>query len=86
MFGAKFRRRFAIFTTLIGVLGVYLVLDSRLVTGEDAYAQLGRGFEEINEAYKLLFNQYVNELKPEDLSKAAISGMLWDLDPIHLFG
>ena len=85
MFGAKFRRRFAIFTTLIGVLGVYLVLDSRLVTGEDAYTQLGRGFEEINEAYELLFNQYVNELKPEDLSKAAISGMLWDLDPYTTF-
>ena len=45
------RRRFAIFTTLIGVLCVYLVLDSRLVTGEDAYEQLGRGFDEINEAF-----------------------------------
>ncbi|MDE2801048.1 MAG: S41 family peptidase [Gemmatimonadota bacterium] len=75
------RRRFAIFITLIGVLGVYLVLDSRLVTGEDTYEQLGRGFDEINEAYRLLFNQYVDELKPGDLSKAAISGMLWDLDP-----
>ena len=81
MFGAKFRRRFAIFTTLVGVLGVYLVLDSRLVTGEDAYAQLGQGFDEINEAYRLLYNEYVNDLKPEDLSKSAISGMLWDLDP-----
>ena len=75
------RRRFAIFITLISVLGVYLVLDSRLVTGEDTYEQLGRGFDEINEAYRLLFNQYVDELKPGDLSKAAISGMLWDLDP-----
>ena len=81
MFGAKFRRRFAIFLTLIGVLSVYLVLDSRLVTGEDAYAQLGRGFDEIKEAYGLLYNEYVDELKPEDLSKSAISGMLWDLDP-----
>ena len=81
MFGAKFRRRFAIFITLIGVLGVYLVLDSRLVTGEDAYAQLGRSVDEINHAYRLLINQYVDELKPEDLSKSAISGMLWDLDP-----
>ncbi|MYK52124.1 MAG: S41 family peptidase [Gemmatimonadetes bacterium] len=79
------RRRFAIFTTLIGVLCVYLVLDSRLVTGEDTYEQLGRGFEAINEAYQLLFNEYVDELKAEDLSKAAISGMLWDLDPYTTF-
>ena len=57
------------------------MLDSRLVTGEDAYAQLGRSVDEINDAYRLLFNQYVDELKPEDLSKSAISGMLWDLDP-----
>ncbi len=85
MFGAKFRGRFVIFATLVGVLSVYLALDSRLVTGEDAYAQLGRGFDEINEAYRLLYNEYVNELKPEDLSKAAISGMLWDLDPYTSF-
>ena len=80
-----FQRRFAIFTTLIGVLSVYLVLDSRLVTGEDAYEKLGRGFDEINEAYRLLFNEYVDELEAEDLSKSAISGMLWDLDPYTTF-
>jgi len=79
------RRRLAVFTTLIGVLSVYLVLDSRLVTGEDAYAKLGRGFDEIQQAYTLLFNEYVDELKAEDLSKTAISGMLWDLDPYTTF-
>lgn len=79
------RRRFAVLTTLIGVLSVYLVLDSRLVTGEDAYAKLGRGFDEIQQAYTLLFNEYVDELKAEDLSKTAISGMLWDLDPYTTF-
>ena len=80
------RRRLAVFTILIGVLSVYLVLDSRLVTGEDAYAKVGRGFDEITEAYRLLLNEYVDELEVEDLSKAAISGMLWDLDPLyHLF-
>ncbi len=79
------RRRFAIFTTLIGVLSVYLVLDSRLVTGEDAYEKVGRGFDAINGAYSLLLNEYVDELKAEDLSKDAISGMLWDLDPYTTF-
>lgn len=79
------RRRFAVLTTLIGVLSVYLVLDSRLVTGEDAYEKLGRGFDEIQQAYTLLFNEYVDELKAEDLSKTAISGMLWDLDPYTTF-
>ncbi len=79
------RRRFAIFTTLIGVLSVYLVLDSRLVTGEDAYEKVGRGFDAINGAYSLLLNEYVDELKAEELSKDAISGMLWDLDPYTTF-
>ncbi len=79
------RRRFAIFTTLIGVLSVYLVLDSRLVTGEDAYEKVGRGFDAIHGAYSLLLNEYVDELKAEDLSKDAISGMLWDLDPYTTF-
>ena len=79
------RKRFAIFTTLIGVLSVYLVLDSRLVTGEDAYEKVGRGFDAINGAYSLLLNEYVDELKAEDLSKDAISGMLWDLDPYTTF-
>ena len=79
------RRRFAILTTLIGVLSVYLVLDSRLVTGEDAYEKVGRGFDAINGAYSLLLNEYVDELKAEDLSKDAISGMLWDLDPYTTF-
>ena len=85
MFGAKFRRRLTVFATLVGVLSLYLALDSRLVTGEDAYAQLGRGFDEINQAYELLYNEYVDELKPEDLSKTAISGMLRDLDPYTSF-
>ena len=61
------------------------MLDSRLVTGEDAYAKVGRGFDEITEAYRLLLNEYVDELEVEDLSKAAISGMLWDLDPYTTF-
>ncbi|MDP6042654.1 MAG: hypothetical protein QGG64_29155, partial [Candidatus Latescibacteria bacterium] len=85
MFGAKFRRRLTVFITLVGVLGVYLALDSRLVTGEDAYSQLGRGFDEINEAYQLLYTDYVDELKPEDLSKSAINGMLRELDPYTSF-
>ena len=85
MFGAKFRRRVTVFVTLAGVLSVYLALDSRLVTGEDAYAQLGRGFDEINEAYRLLCNEYVDELEPEDLSKSAINGMLRELDPYTSF-
>lgn len=85
MFGAKFRRRLTVFVTLVGVLGAYLALDSRLVTGEDAYAELGRGFDEINEAYHLLYNEYVDELEPEKLSKSAINGMLRELDPYTSF-
>ena len=85
MFGEGFKRKLTVMVTLVGLLGIYLALDSRLVKGEDAYAQLGRGFEDINEAYNLLYTEYFKELEPEALSKSAIEGMLNDLDPYTSF-
>ncbi|MBT4136446.1 MAG: PDZ domain-containing protein [Candidatus Latescibacteria bacterium] len=79
------RRRFSVGITLVGILGVYLALDSRLVTGEDSYTNIEHGVDDMVGAYNLLYNDYVKELKPEDLSKSAISGMLRDLDPYTSF-
>ena len=66
------RRKLSIGITLVGILGVYLALDSRLVTGEDAYTNIEHGVDDMVGAYNLLYNDYVKELKPEDLSKSAI--------------
>lgn len=85
MFGEGFRRKLTVGITLIGILGVYVFLDSRLVTGEDSYAQVGRGFDDITEAYNLLYTDYFKELEPDNLSKAAIEGMVNELDPYTSF-
>ncbi len=85
MFGEGFKRKLTILAMLIGMLGIYVFLDSRLVTGEDSYAHLGRGFDDITDAYNLLYTEYFKELEPEDLSKAAIEGMINELDPYTSF-
>ncbi|MDA0709497.1 MAG: S41 family peptidase [bacterium] len=79
------KRRLSVGVTLLGILGAYLVLDSRLVTGEDAYFHIENGVDDMVGAYNLLYTDYVKELKPEDLSKSAIEGMLQDLDPYTSF-
>jgi carboxyl-terminal processing protease len=56
-----------------------------LVTGEDAYSDIEGGIDDMMGAYNLLYTDYVKELKPEDLSKSAIEGMLKDLDPYTSF-
>jgi carboxyl-terminal processing protease len=79
------KRKLSICATLVGILAVYLALDSRLVTGEDAYSNIEGGIDDMMGAYNLLYTDYVKELKPEDLSKSAIEGMLRDLDPYTSF-
>ena len=85
MRGSGWKRKLSIAVTLVGILGVYLALDSRLVTGEDAYTNIENGVDDMVGAYNLLYNDYVKELKPEDISKSAIEGMLRDLDPYTSF-
>ena len=84
MSGRK-RSRFWVGIALISVLGVYLALDSRLVTGEDAYAGANKAIDEWGKTYNLLLNEYFKELEPEGLSKASIRGMLEGLDPYTSF-
>jgi carboxyl-terminal processing protease len=79
------RRKLTLCCTLMAILGIYLALDSRLVTGEDGYSNIENGVEDMVGAYNLLYNDYVKELKPDDLSKSAIEGMLKELDPYTSF-
>lgn len=79
MFG-PYHRRLWIGLMLIGLLA-YVILDSRLVKGEDAYAAVERSMEEYAETLKVLTQSYFKTLETEDLTTSAIEGMLGDLDP-----
>ena len=81
----RYKGRFWVGAMLVGVLSVYLILDSKLVTGEDSYTPYERSLTEFGKAYRLLATDYFKVLEPEDLSKAAIGGMLEDLDPYTSF-
>lgn len=85
MSGSGWKRKLSVCATLVGILAVYLVLDSRLATGEDAYSNIENGLDDMVGAYNLLYTDYVKELEPDELSKSAIEGMLRDLDPYTSF-
>ena len=80
MSGRK-RRRIWVGTALIGLLGTCLVLDSRLVNGEDGYAAVGNSIDEYIETLKLLTTSYYKPLASDSLTTSAIEGMLDELDP-----
>lgn len=76
----KGSRRLWVFTAFVALVSVYVTLDSRLVKG-DAYANFDTAIENFGAAFNELSVSYFKELKPEDLTTAAIEGMLEDLDP-----
>ena len=80
MSGRK-RRRIWVGAVLVGLMGTCVVLDSRLVKGEDGYASVGSGIEEYVETLKLLTTSYYKPLASDSLTTSAIEGMLDELDP-----
>ena len=80
MSGRK-RKRLWVGLGLIGLLGTCLVLDSRLVKGEDGYATVSRSIDEYAETLKLLTTSYYKPLASDSLTTSAIEGMLDALDP-----
>ena len=73
-------KRLWAFTALVAVVSIYVTIDSRLVKGAD-YASVDTAIENFGDAFNELSISYFKELKPEDLTDAAIEGMLTDLDP-----
>ena len=80
MSGRK-RRRIWVGVALFGLLGTCLVLDSRLVKGQDGYATVDSGIDEYMKTLKLLTTSYYKPLASDSLTTSAIEGMLDELDP-----
>jgi len=77
----KSGRKLWMFTAFIAAISVYVTLDSRLVKGADSYAGYDSALDNFGDAFNELSVSYFKELKPEELTDAAIQGMLTDLDP-----
>ncbi len=84
MFGLH-RKRLWVVGGLVVILAACLAFDSRLVTGEDAYATVGRSIDEYAETLKLLAKEYYKPLDSEELTDGAIRGMVDNLDPYTQF-
>ena len=74
-----------VFVILIALVGVYLAVDSRRAKGEDTYASVDKSLEEYGKALEYLLTSYFKVLEPDELSSAAIEGMLDELDPYTQF-
>lgn len=74
-------KRLWAFTVCVALVSIYVTVDSRLVTGSDSYANVDKAIENFSDAFRELSNAYFKPLEPEDLTDAAIEGMLQDLDP-----
>lgn len=73
-------RKLLLFTILVSVVVFYLVLDSRLVTGADAYAEADEAIENFHDVFNEVATSYFKELEPSVLGDAAIEGIIEELD------
>lgn len=66
---------------VVGLASVYVMVDSRLVTGADAYADADEAIENFHDVFNQVAMSYFKEMDVAELSDAAIQGMLEELDP-----
>ncbi len=76
----RFRKLFLL-TFLVCLVSVYVTIDSRLVTGADAFADVDEAIENFHDVFNQISSSYFKEVEVGELSDAAIQGMLEELDP-----
>lgn len=59
--------------------------NSMANSNEEVYYKIDRGLHYLREVFETVSRNYVDEVDPEVLSKAAIQGMLKDFDPYTVF-
>lgn len=63
----------------------FISLGSLIAGNQDIFTQIRLGMEYFKEVYRLINRNYVDDIKPEELMKAGIEGMLKTLDPYTVF-
>ncbi len=81
------QKRFTTGTIVFSVLiSVGWFFNNSMANGnEEAYYKIDRGLHYLREVFETVSRNYVDEVDPEILSKAAIQGMLKDFDPYTVF-
>lgn len=74
------------YTTRIFIFMVAVFAFFLLTAGvEDSVQRMLRGHALLSDIYKQIIGEYVEEVEPDDLLEAAVSGMLSELDPYGAF-
>lgn len=63
----------------------FISIGSLVAGNQDIFTQIRLGMEYFKEVYRLINRNYVDDIKPEELMKAGIEGMLKTLDPYTVF-
>ncbi len=82
-------KRFPKFTSWVSLVTVLLILgwffNTTIAGNEDLYYKIDKGLYNLKEVFEILNRHYVDELDPEGVSKAAINGMVKELDPYTVY-
>lgn len=66
---------------ILKILLIFAISPVILLSSDDIYMKINRGFDIYGRVFRELNHLYVNELDPEELIENSIDGMLKDLDP-----
>lgn len=80
-------KKFLVWLTVFIVLFSvgWFARQSRASDNDDIYYKIDKGLFYLKEVFETVSRNYVDELNPETLSKAAIKGMLQEFDPYTVF-
>lgn len=75
--------QWAIFVILLGFSA--WLLNNGFASNDDLYLKLDKGLFYLKQVYETISHKYVDDVDPEGLSKAAIRGIVKELDPYTVF-
>ncbi|NOX37486.1 MAG: S41 family peptidase [Calditrichaeota bacterium] len=81
----RHRRTIYWVSILVSVLLISWLYNTTVAGSDDLYYKIDKGLFNLKEVFETLSRNYVDELDPEGVSKAAIHGMVSELDPYTVF-
>ncbi len=82
-------KRFPKFSSWVSLITVLLVVgwffNITIAGNEELYYKIDKGLYNLKEVFEILNRHYVDKLDPEGVSKAAINGMVKELDPYTVY-
>ena len=80
------KRSWSYWLILISILGISVwIFNTGFADNRDLYYKLDKGLFYLKQVYETISHKYVDDVDPEGLSKAAIRGIVDQLDPYTVF-